>query len=332
MEHSNSCMDSPRHEHPHAGEGTHSCKEHGHGAHSHCGHDHNGMHVHPVVKNLRLAFFINISFAVIEFIGGAMTNSVAILSDAIHDLGDGVVIGVAWWMEKFSIKGRSLHYSYGYRRFSTLAAFLTSVILLVGSALIIAEAIPRLIHPEEVKAGGMFMLAILGIAFNGLAVLRLKKSGDSLNQRAVMLHLMEDVLGWIAVLVGSIIIYYTAWYWIDPVMSLCIAAYILFNASKNIISVFKIFLQSVPDSVSTEEIRLRLREIRDIDDVHDIHVWSMDGSYHVLTAHVVMRQGIEPKDVIAARGSAIRLLKDLNIQHPTLQMEFSAEACGFERC
>ncbi len=327
MIHSDDCN------HPHKEHCSHHGHHHASGDHHHEGCDHShGMHLHPVVSNLKLAFFINVGFALIEFVGGALTNSVAILSDAVHDLGDAVVIGIAWWMEKFSSRGRSVHFSYGYRRFSTLAAFLTSVILLAGSALIIAEAIPRLIEPEAVKPGGMLLLSIFGIAFNGLAVLRLRKSGDSLNQRAVMLHLMEDVLGWIAVLVGSIIMYYTAWYWIDPVMSLGIAAFILFNAGKNIISVFKIFLQSVPDHLSVENIRMKLCEVNDIDDVHDIHVWSMDGSYNVLTAHLVLRRGVALQDVTFAKSEAIKVLKQLNIQHPTLQVEFAADSCGFEHC
>ncbi|RXF69639.1 cation diffusion facilitator family transporter [Arcticibacter tournemirensis] len=308
---------------------------HEHGGHHHDEHDHHHhdgqMHMHPVVKNLRVAFIINLSFSIIEFIGGALTNSVAILSDAVHDLGDAVVIGISLWMEKFSQKGRSMNYSYGYKRFSTLAAFITSVVLLVGSAIIIFESVPRFFHPEEVHAGGMFALAIVGIIFNGLAILRLRK-GDSLNQRAVMLHMMEDVLGWIAVLIGSVVIYYTEWYWIDPLMSLGIAAFILVNATKNIFGVFRIFLQSVPQQVDEHRIISRLTGIDQVKGVHDIHIWSMDGNYNVLTAHIVVDKHARVDELNEIKNQAVQILKEQNIQHPTVQIEFQSGACEFERC
>lgn len=307
----------------------------GHHHHEDDHHDHphgEEMHIHPVVKNLKLAFVINISFALIEFVGGALTNSVAILSDAIHDLGDGIIIGIALWMEKFSNKGRSLSYSYGYKRFSTLAAFLTSVVLLAGSAIIIFESVPRFFHPEEVHAGGMLGLSVAGILFNGAALLRLRGTHGSLNQKAVMLHMLEDVLGWIAVLVGSIVIYYTKWYWIDPLMSLGIAAFILFNAGKNILSVSKIFLQSVPDAVDEEAITRKLTAIEHVRNVHDIHIWSMDGNYNILTVHLVVDKETVNDDLTEIKAKAMAILKEENIQHPTVQIEFQAGGCEFERC
>lgn len=321
---------------PHQFSQEHDHKHHSHDDHSgHHDHDHHHdghMHMHPVVKNLKIAFVINISFAIIEFVGGALTNSVAILSDAIHDLGDGVIIGVSLWMEKYSQKGRSSNFSYGYKRFSTLAAFLTSVVLLTGSAIILFESVPRLFHPEEVHAGGMLGLAIAGILFNGLAMLRLKNDHGSLNQKAVMLHMLEDVLGWIAVLVGSIIIYYTRWFWIDPVMSIIIAVFILTNASKNIFSVFRIFLQSVPTAVNEEEITNRLTAIAHVTGVHDIHIWSMDGNYNVMTVHIVVDKEAEHETLTNIKSEAVKILREQNIQHPTVQIEFQSGICEFERC
>lgn len=319
-----------KHGHHHEKNDAHSDGQHN--GHHHDDPHHHAGHMHPVVKNLRIAFVINLSFSIVEFVGGVMTNSVAILSDAVHDLGDAVIIGISLWMEKFSKKGRSINYTYGYRRFSTLAAFLTSVVLLVGSALIIFESVPRLFHPQEVHAGGMFGLAIAGIIFNGLAILRLRNDHNSLNQRAVMLHMMEDVLGWIAVLLGSVIIYYTQWYWIDPLMSLGIAAFILFNAGKNILSVSKIFLQSVPDAVNGEEIATRLTGIDHVTDVHDIHIWSMDGNYNVLTVHLVVDQEAVNDDLKYIKEQAIQILTEQNIQHPTVQIEFPSGLCQFKKC
>lgn len=316
------------HDHEH---GHHDHHDH---PHDHSHHDHHDvhMHAHPVVKNLKVAFIINIAFAAIEFVGGAMTNSVAILSDAIHDLGDGVIIGVSMWMEKFSKKGRSAGYTYGYKRFSTLAAFLTSVVLLVGSALIVLESVPRLFHPQEVHAGGMLGFAIAGIIFNGLAMFRLRDTHGSLNQKAVMLHMLEDILGWVAVLVGSIVIYYTHWYWIDPLMSLAIAGFILFNAGRNILAVSKIFLQSVPQMVDEEKIVSKLGSIEHVTDVHDIHIWSMDGLYNVLTVHLVVDKETGTSQIGSIREVAIAILKEENIQHPTVQIEFPTTVCDFVSC
>lgn len=312
-------------------------KEAAHHHHAGCNHQHDhhqvgDLHVHPVVGNLRLAFFINLFFAIVEFIGGALTNSVAILSDAVHDLGDAVVIGVALRMEKLSHKGRTPKFSYGYRRFSILAAFVTSLVLITGSVIIIFEAVPRLLHPEPVKASGMFFLAVAGIFFNGFAVFRLRKAGESLNQKAVMLHLMEDVLGWIGILIGSAVIYYTHWYWIDPILSLAIAAFVLFNAIKNVIAVFTIFLQSVPVSLNVQEINKQLKKLDSVIDVHDIHVWTMDGTFNILTAHVVVDAHTQPQDINKVMADMKPVFSSMNIQHPTIQIEYADQACNFENC
>ena len=173
-------------------------KTHSH-SHSHAHHhDHHGD-----VKNIKVAFFLNFGFAIIEIIGGFLTNSVAILSDAVHDLGDSLSLGLAWYFQKYSRKKSDSTYTYGYRRFSLVGALANSLVLIVGSILILTEAIPRIFNPQQAHPQGMMMLAVLGIAVNGVAMLRLRR-GKSLNEKVVSLHLMEDVLGWIAVLVGAI--------------------------------------------------------------------------------------------------------------------------------
>ena len=186
--------------------------EHSHEGHSHAGHNHSHG---DSAKNLGIAFFLNLGFAVIEIIGGVWTNSVAIISDAVHDFGDAFSIGVSFFLERYSKKRRTRTFTYGYKRFSTLGALINSIVLLVGSVFVFMETIPRLFHPAEVNYSGMMWLAIAGLAVNGFAALRLMK-GNSISQRAVMLHLLEDVLGWLAVLVGSLVIRYTGWYFIDP--------------------------------------------------------------------------------------------------------------------
>lgn len=305
--------------------------------HHHCdGHDHSHsagqMHIHPITGNLRVAFILNVSFTVIELIGGFFTNSVAILSDAVHDLGDSIAIGASLWMEKYSQKGRSTSFSYGYKRFSPLAAFISSLILVIGSAFIISSAIPRLVDPQPVHANGMIWLAVLGVFFNGLAVLKLGRSGNSLNQKAVMLHLLEDALGWIAVLVGSIVMYYTAWYWIDPLLSLAIAALILFNAVRNLIATVKLFMQSVPAGVDQDRIVDQLGGLQGITAVHDLHAWSLDGSYNVASVHLVIEEATTVEDQKKLRHDAVHILQHNNVHHATVQFEYESEHCGLQEC
>lgn len=326
---------SPEHTHSHTPSSrTKDSCTHGH-SHSHShdhGHDHEGPHVHPVVKNLTLALILNLSFTIIEFIGGLATNSVAILSDAVHDLGDSIAIAVAMWLEKHSLKGRTPAYTYGNRRFSPFAATITSMILVIGSVFIIAEAIPRLWQPEPVSTGGMMWLAVLGLLFNGAAAWKLSKGSDSLNQKAVMLHLMEDVLGWVAVLAGGIIMHYTQWYWIDPLLSLGVAVFILYNATVNLKSSFRIFMQATPKHIGTEQVQKQLSTIPGVIAAHDLHLWTMDGTYTIFSGHLVVADISTIQEIARVRQDATGVLHKLGIQHATIQVETTVEKCGLENC
>lgn len=289
--------------------------------------------MHPVVKNMWLALALNLSFTAIEFVGGFFTNSIAILSDAVHDLGDSIVLIAAIWLEKYSHKKRTANFTYGKRRFSILAAFFTSLILVIGSGFIIKEAIPRFITVEAVDSKGVLWLSLLGILFNGLAFLRLRKSAKgSLSQNAISLHMLEDVLGWACVLVGSIVMYFTGWYWIDPLLSLGIAAFILYNAAKNIVASVRIFLQSVPKGFSEIQLGRKLTSLGPVVKVHDLHCWTMDGEYHVLSLHVVVRQDFPKEDWYGLRKQILHIIKAQHIQHATIQMESEEEYCSLENC
>ncbi|MBO9561184.1 MAG: cation transporter [Niastella sp.] len=315
------------HDHP-----THS---HEHGNCSHGDHDHASpsLHVHPVVKNMRVALVLNVLFTVIEFIGGLYTNSVAILSDAIHDLGDSIAIAAALVLEKQSGQGRTSTFSYGKRRFSTLAAFLTSLILLAGSIVILTEAVPRFFAVEAVKTTGVLWLAVAGILFNGLAILRLRTGErQSLNQRAVMLHLVEDALGWIAVLAGAVIMYFTHWYWIDPLLSVGIALFILYNATRNILATLKIFLQAAPASVDEQTIITELKKLPEVTGVHDVHSWTMDGEKNILSLHLVVKQPIDTYRLGSLLERAREIIVAQNVQHPTIQVEPDGMSCGLANC
>lgn len=297
--------------------------------HHHHGHSHH--HHADDTKGMLKAFWLNISFSVIELIGGILTNSMAIISDAIHDFGDALAIGLAIFLEKFSHKRRDKNFSYGYKRFSTLSALITSTLLVVGSMVIVYSAVPRLIQPEAVHSEGMFFLAILGVLVNGAAVFSLKK-GKSLNSKAVKLHLLEDVMGWVAVLVGSILIYFFDWYIVDPILSIAIAVYIFYHAVINLKSVFTIFLQGVPHDINLSAIKQELEKMQFVKEIHDMHLWSLDGNYNVLTLHAVLKENASTNDIFCVKRDIRDLLKTKGIQHLTVEIEFNTEDCELMNC
>ena len=282
-------------------------------------------HDHSNTRNLKLAFFLNFAFTIIEIIGGILTNSLAILSDALHDLGDSFSLGMAWYLQKVSNKGRDQKYTYGYKRFSLLGALINCMVLIVGSIIIIKEAIPRLLNPEPTQAKGMFVLAILGIIINGVAVLQLRK-GHSINERTVSLHMLEDVMGWVAILIGSIVIYFTNWFIIDPILSLCIAVLILLNTYKNIKPALRIILEGIPESISISEIEILLKGIPGVLDLHDLHVWSLDGERNILSVHLVTKS-LDSEALFELKNEARRLLKEKGIGHATFEFEEENTLC-----
>lgn len=304
---------------------------HNHNHHDEFNDHHGRIHHHHVVKNLKVAFFLNLFFTIFEIVGGFFTNSIAILSDALHDLGDTLSIGLSWYFQNLSRKSRDQKYSYGYKRLSLVAALVSSIILLLGSVFIIYKAIPRLINPETVYVEGMFIIAIVGVLVNGVAVLRLR-GGHSSNERVVMLHLLEDVLGWLAVLVGSIIMYFFDWPIIDPILSVFISLYILWNALKNVKEFVRIFLQGIPKEINIREVAKNLEKLENVLSLHDIHIWSMDGEYNVLSAHLVIEDDIPMNEIIKIKKQAKEIIRKLKINHETLEFEYKSEACKFEDC
>lgn len=295
-------------------------------------HNHTGQHDHSdghSGRNLSVAFFLNLAFTIVEFIGGALTNSMAILSDALHDLGDAFSLGMAWLFERISRKKRTKNFSYGYRRFSLLAALLNAAILIAGSAIIVANAIPRIFDPGEPDARGMFFFAIAGIVFNGAGALILKR-GKSMNERVAMLHLLEDVLGWAAVLAGSAAMMLYDIPELDPILSLFIAAFILYNAAKALRSVLKLMLQAVPDELELQDIERSLLQIEGVKSVRDTHIWSLDGKYNILTVRLTLEKTSVEK-IMRIKNLARQAAKEQNIQHSTIEIGFDEEDCDLRR-
>jgi cobalt-zinc-cadmium efflux system protein len=296
-------------------------------------HTHNhSSHNNSSTENIGVAFFLNLFFTIIEFIGGFYTNSLAITSDAIHDLGDSLSLGMSWYFQKISTKKPTKNFSYGYKRFSILGAIINSVVLLIGSVFIISNAIPRLINPQNSDAKGMMWFAILGIIVNGAAVLKLKK-GTSLNERVVSLHLLEDVLGWVAVLIASIIMQFWNVPILDPILSILIALFILYNVFKNGKQSIRIILQGVPVEISVDKIKVEIMKNDAIKSIHDCHLWSMDGECNVFTAHLLLFDTESSWQKQLEIKNKIRKLlhDDFNLEHITLELEIS-EDCSYINC
>lgn len=289
-------------------------------------HDHHHHHHGSELGNIRLAFFLNLGFTVLEIFGGLWTNSLAIMADAVHDLGDSFALGSAWFLERLSEKKGDALFSYGYRRFSLLGALITAMLLVAGSAFILYHAVPRFLNPQHPYAPGMILFGIIGIAANGAAVLRLKGS-TGMNAKMVAWHLLEDVLGWAAVLAISVILLFKDIPVLDPFLSCLITLYVLFNVLKNLGKTLGIFMQGVPDGVDIAAIEKDMRSLEHVDCTHHTHVWSLDGMHHVLTTHVVVDRDATMEDIVRIKERIRQLMLDHGMDHSTVEIEFSDEAC-----
>ncbi|HSB51949.1 MAG TPA: cation diffusion facilitator family transporter [Dissulfurispiraceae bacterium] len=292
--------------------------------------NHAHSHAHDSAKDIGIAFFLNLFFTVFEILGGLWTNSVAILSDALHDLSDSFSLGLSWYLERYSRRGKDKVFSYGYSRFSLLAAFINAVVLIGGSLLILSVAVPRLVHPEHSHAPGMVLFALVGIAANGLAALRLRK-GRTLNVRVVLWHLLEDILGWVAVLVVGLTLMVKDIPILDPLLSVLITLYVLYNVIRNFRKTFALFLQAVPEDVDLERVEGRLRSLDKVVSVHHTSVWSLDGVHHVLTTHVVVPGDATKGDILNLKSDIRSLTESLDFTHTTVEFEYEEEVCRMDR-
>ena len=287
---------------------------------------HHHHHHDTASERIGWAFFLNLCFTVIEFIGGVLTNSTAILADAVHDLGDSISIGMAWLLDKFSRKDATNTFTYGYRRLSLVGAFINAVILTVGSIWILFEAIPRLWNPVMPMAEGMALLAVFGVVVNGYAAFKLSK-GQSLNERVLNWHLLEDVLGWVAVLIVSIILLFVDWPILDPLLSIAFTLFILVNVIRHLGSTVKLFVQASPDPEVYQQIHKKLVALDLVDNAHHLHFWSLDGERHVLTAHIVVSKELTSTERAVLKEKISEQLAEFELAHTTIELEYPDEAC-----
>ena len=284
-------------------------------------------HDHGSAGNLEVAFFLNLGFAILEMIGGLWTNSIAILTDALHDSGDSASLGLAWYFDKLSQRGRPLQHTYGYKRFRLLGGLITGIVLVAGLTFILWKAIARLMSPEAVNAPGMIALAVVGILFNGAAVLRVKK-GSSLTEKVVSWHLLEDTLGWAAVLIGSSVMAIWDVPIIDPILSIGISLFVLWNVGRNLNKVMKVFLQTTPESFDLKTFQRDVRALPRVVSTHHTHGWSLDGESHVLSTHLVMQPDSTRAEMVEAKRRVRELLDRHRFAHVTIDVELEGEECA----
>lgn len=292
---------------------------------SHSSHSH---HHNASGKNLRTAFWLNLGFTIFELVGGFYVNSVAIISDAIHDLGDSISLGTAWYLDSKSSQKPTRTFSFGYRRFSLLGALINSLILIVGSIYVIIEAIGRIIEPELIDPQGMLIFAIIGVGVNGYAAWKMSK-GKSLNERVISWHLLEDVLGWFAILVAAVILQFWDLPYLDPALSLGFGMFILSNVFLRLRETLMVFLQGHPEDVDREKIEQDLLAIAQVQSIHHMHIWSLDGEHHVFSAHFKLKEIGGLEELLTVKNQIKAYLKKYNFEHLTIEIETANEFCEF---
>ena len=278
-------------------------------------------------KNILIAFVLNLLFSIFEFIGGFLTNSVAIISDAVHDGCDAISIGISYFLERKSKKEPDQVYTFGYMRYSVLGAFITTGILLIGSIFVIYNAVLRIMNPVSINYNGMIIFAVFGVVVNLIAAY-VTREKDSVNQRAVNLHMLEDVLGWVVVLIGSIIIKFTNINVLDSVMSILVSLFILFNACKNMKSIVFLFLDRVPSEISLDDLLDHLNSIDGVNSVHHVHIWSLDGINNYATLHLVSNSD----DLLNIKKRVREELEGHGINHATIEIDNTKEECLDYKC
>ncbi len=285
------------------------------------GHEHH----HHSTDNIKTAFWLNTTFTIIEIVGGIYTNSLAVLSDAVHDFGDTISLALAWYFQKYSERPENEQYTYGYGRFSVVGALINVIILSMSSILIIREAIPRLLNPQDVHTNGMLILAMLGILANGLAVFRMKE-GQTANEKVMMLHLMEDALGWGAILVGTLVMKVIDLPIIDPILSVLISVYILWNALKNMQSVFRILLQRIPENMDINRIILDLKNWTEIEEIIHFQAWTLDGEHHVVSFRVAFAEHLTAQEQETIRQKIRAYFRQKHIEHISIETFYPTQS------
>ena len=269
-----------------------------------------------------IAFFLNLSYAIVEFIAGGIFGSSAVLADSVHDLGDAIAIGISALLETISNREEDRHYTLGYKRFSLLGALVTAVILITGSILVILENIAKIFHPQSVNDEGIFWLGIIAITINVLASLVIRK-GQTKNESILSLHFLEDTLGWVTVILMAIVLRFTDWYILDPLLSIAISFFVLSKALPRFWSTLKIFLDAVPEGVDIQKIKTDLAELDHVASINQLNLWTMDGLEKNAIVHVCLK---EMEHMETCKESIRIFLKDCGFQNITIEVDVDLES------
>ena len=283
------------------------------------------------MNRLGWALALNFGFAVIELIGGYLTNSVAIMSDAVHDFGDSISLALALVCEKYARRGSNREYSYGLQRLSLLSALITGTVLVTGSCFVLAHAIPRILHPTTPNLNGMLGLSVLGVVVNGYAAFRMG-AGKTMNEKVLTWHLLEDLLGWISIAVVSVVMRFVDLPILDPIMAILVTLFILWGVTRNLRQTIRLFMQGSPTGINVPDITKKILEISSVEQVHDVHLWSLDGSSHVLTIHAVVSPETSVEKADHIRRNIRDLVKGVGNIHCTIEIESNTTECEQRNC
>lgn len=278
-------------------------------------------------QRVRFAAFLNVAFTVLEIVGGFWTNSLAIFSDALHDFGDSTALVVSWFFERGARRSPDAIKTFGYQRLSLFSALFSGSILIGGSIVVIFQAIPRLLNPELVNAFGMVGIAIVGIIFNGAGFFLLKK-GESLNEKVLSWHLLEDVLGWFGILVGGVIIYFWDVFILDPILTIFLTGFILYNVTNSLREAINILLEGVPKHINLEAVKKDINAINGVLRIHDVHIWSLEGETDIFTAHVVLDNKTLKEQAEQTKEKIKETLLKHHIEHSTIEIESKYHCSG----
>ncbi|MCK9244978.1 MAG: cation diffusion facilitator family transporter [Candidatus Marinimicrobia bacterium] len=287
-------------------------------------------HIRKSGDYIGLAFGLNLVFALFELFGGLWINSMAVISDALHDFGDSMSLGFVWYFKRIARRQQDNRFTYGYQRYALLGAIVNMIVLIIGSLIVLSQAMPRLLHLVKPNSTGMLIFAIFGILVNGLVVYRMRGQ-RSLTEQAVTWHMMEDVLGWIAVLIVSLVLKFTNWYFLDPLLSIIIMVFILYKVIGNFRKTMAVFLQSAPENINNDEINRQLSKLEKVKSAHHTHIWSLDGEHNVLTTHIVVEADTTRAEVQNIKNRIKTLTESYHCEHLTVEIEYEDEDCSMNK-
>lgn len=291
----------------------------------HHNHDHGHQHAHPNNKKVLLFSFIIITlYMIVEAVGGFVTNSLALISDAGHMLSDAVALGIALLAFTFGEKAVNTGKTYGYRRFEILAATLNGVTLIAISLYIFYEAIGRFIHPPEVATVGMLIISIVGLLVNILVAWIMMRGSDTennLNMRGAYLHVISDMLGSIGAIAAALLMMFFGWGWADPLASVIVAVLVLRSGFFVTKSSLHILMEGTPANVDVNDLVQTIKKVEGVHGVHDVHVWSITSNLNALTAHIVVDGTLTIYEAETLVQKIEHMLEHKDIKHVTLQVE-----------